>query len=239
MILVDDRTGSKELLAYLSPHITTLTTLDSGDAAFLGYGPDGPMTYPVGIERKAFGDLISCFGDGRLSGSQIPKMTNQYKRIYLIVEGKPRVTKTGNIILPRKVDGETKWVESKYTYRQLDNFMNSLEEEIHVQVKRSFDIQETAWQIEDLYFRWTKPTHNSVYTFDTSQEPVQYVKPSFKKRVAAQLDGIGYGRADAVAETFDNVYHMVTAQEEEWREIKGIGKTLAKKVVAQFRGIKL
>lgn len=236
MILIDDRKGSKELAAYL-PNLATLTTLDAGDAAFLGYGPDGPMTYPIGIERKAFGDLITCFGDGRLSGSQIPKMTGCYKRIYLIVEGRPRTTKDGHLLLPRKQDGVLKWVESKFTYRQLDNFLNSLEEELHIQIKRSFDMRETAWQIEDLYFWWSKATHNSQFNFDTSAEPFQLAKPNLRKRVAAQLAGIGWGRAGSVAAYFPSVWEMVNATEQEWMKIAGIGKTLAKKVVAQLRGL--
>jgi len=55
-------------------------------------------------------------------------------------------------------------------------------------------------------------------------------KPSLARRVAAELPGIGIGKSGAVADHFKTVRKMVEADEQEWTEVAGIGKTLAKKI---------
>lgn len=238
MILVDKRIGSKELTAYLPDGLYQLTDLDSGDVAFLGYGPDGPLTYPIGIERKAFYDLLESFKDTRLN-QQIQKMSNCYRKVYLIVEGRPRMSHDGHILMPRKVDGKTAWVESRVTYSQIDNYLNTLCDELHIQVKRSFNLEESAWQVLDIYNHCSTDKHGSHLRTDSAWEINPFMPPSFKYRVAYQLDGIGDKKADLVASQFKSVYDMAIAEENQWKTIQGIGKTLAKRIVAQFRGQKV
>jgi ERCC4-type nuclease len=68
---VDSRTGSKELLPLLR-HTgirAELATLDCGDFAVTGNGPEGQTE--VGFERKTYGDLIDSLRSGRLAGDSM------------------------------------------------------------------------------------------------------------------------------------------------------------------------
>ena len=240
MLLIDKRVGSREL-AELSDELPvgsyTLTDLEAGDVAFLGYGPDGPLTYPVGIERKAYYDLVQCFEDGRLN-SQIRTMSQLYRRIYLIVEGRPRTTPDRHLLVPRQRSKKVEWVESRLTYASIDNYLNTLTDEYHVQVKRSFSLKETIWEIQDIFAHCSSERHSSHLKLDTTWQINPFQEPSFKKRVAIQLDGIGELKSDEVIAHFGCVLDMANSPEEEWRKISGIGKVLARKIVNQFRGVK-
>jgi ERCC4-type nuclease len=234
-LLIDRRVGSKELVTYLPEGSYTLTDLEAGDVAFLGYGPDGPLTYPIGIERKTYYDLLECFKDTRLN-QQIQRMSNYYKKVYLVIEGRPRVNHVGQILVPRKVNGKTDWVESRITYSQIDNYLNTITDEAHIQHKRSFNLEESCWQILDIYNHCSTDKHGSHLRIDSRWEINPYMPPSFKYRVAYQLDGIGDKKAELAAASFKSVYDMAVAEEDQWKMIPGVGKTLAKRIVAQFRG---
>lgn len=239
MMLLDKRIGSKELTAYLPEGSYQLSDLESGDVAFLGYGPDGPMTYPIGIERKVFYDLLECFQDTRLN-QQLQKMSLAYHKIYLIVEGRPRINRTGKILVPRKIEGKTQWVESRFTYASIDNYLNTLVDEVHVQVKRSLSLEETCWQVMNIYNHCSKESHRSHLRIDKTWEINPWMPASFEERVAQQLDGIGENKVKLVAAMFSSVGVGESGQitEEEWQKIPGVGKTIAKKIRLQLQGKK-
>lgn len=239
MLLIDSRIGSRELSAYLPRGSYELTYLDSGDVAFLGHGPDGPMTYPKAIERKRAYDLLDSFKTGRLN-SQIEKMLLNYKQIYLIVEGKFRVNRSNqHILVPITVNNKTEWKESKFTYATIDNYLNTLTTEVHIQVKRSWDLQETVWQIWDIYTHSNTEKHASHLKLDTTWEVNPFMPASFEKRVAAQLEGVGDKKAGLAAEHFASAREMANATEEQWQKIPGIGPLSSKRIVAQWNNVKL
>lgn len=230
MLLLDSRVGSKELAAYLPPGSYQLTYLDAGDVALLGFGPEGPMTYPIVIERKTVYDLLNCFRDGRLN-TQIQRMSGNYKQIYLVIEGRFRINKDNQHIL---VPMGRRWTESKITYGMIDNYLNTLVDEVHVKVKYSHTLQETAWQVWDIYTHCNTEKHSSHLKLDTTWEINPFMPPSFEKKVVAQLDGIGNEKADEIVKHFKSIHDMVNATEVVWREIPGIGKVLARSIVSQF-----
>jgi len=237
-LLVDSRIGSRELAAYLPTGSYELTYLDAGDVAFLGFGPDGPMTYPKVIERKRAYDLLDSFKTGRLN-SQIEKMLPNYRQIYLIVEGKFRLNKNNqHILVPITINNKTEWKESNYTYSIIDNYLNTLTTEVHIQVKRSWDLQETAWQIWDIYTHSNTEKHSSHLKLDTTWEVNPFMPASFEKRVAAQLDGVGSIKAGLASEYFKSARDMANATEEQWQNIPGIGPRSSKKIVAQWNNQK-
>ena len=236
-MLLDRRIGSKELKAYLPEGSYQESILESGDVAFLGYGPDGPMTYPIGIERKVFYDLLECFHDTRLN-QQLQKMSLYYRKIYLIVEGKPRVNRNGHILVPRKIGGKTQWVESRFTYASIDNYLNTLVDEVHIQIKRSFSLEETCWQVMDIYNHCSKESHGSHLRIDKTWEINPWMPASFEERVAQQLDGIGDKKAGLVAATFPAVGQWGQITEEEWQKIPGVGKVIARSIRSQLQGKK-
>jgi excinuclease UvrABC nuclease subunit len=49
--------------------------------------------------------------------------------------------------------------------------------------------------------------------------------------MAKELDGIGWTRANDVAEHFSSVRDMINAPESEWKKIPGIGKKIAKSII--------
>jgi ERCC4-type nuclease len=63
-----------------------------------------------------------------------------------------------------------------------------------------------------------------------------WLKPSLVRRVATQLEGIGWEKSAAVAAKFSSVLDMIVATEAEWQTIPGIGKGLAARAVRQLLG---
>ncbi len=240
MIMVDDRIGSKDLVTLLPPDLCKRMRLDAGDAAFWGYGPEGPLTLPVGIELKNVADAISCMKSGRLVGEQMPKLSQVYKRVYLIIEGQFRASPKGTLESFSWYKGQPTWSSigsSTISYHMFDSWINTLAEIGRIVVKRSLDRKETAAQVLGLYRWWTKDysEHRSLMAFDSSQEPLLLTKPSVKRKVAACLPGIGWSKSENVASHFQSITDMANAGEAEWLKIDGVGKTLAKKIVAALK----
>lgn len=253
MILVDKCIGSRDLIddGYLSPDCAMLSDLVDigGDFSFLGSGPDG-LNLTIGGELKALSgrsqDALDSWKSGRFVGTQLPKMVRNYQRIYLIIEGVYRPGENGCIEVPKWVNSEARtqsweWVPLPFhtDYRQFDNWLNSLTESGKVRVKRTLDRFETARVIMDLYLWWQKDydDHRSLFGFDTSQAPVGEL-PSFKRRVAKEIDGIGWNKSEQVATYFPSVQAMSNAPMEDWMAIPGIGSSIAKKAYCQMRSLK-
>ncbi len=254
MILIDYRTGSKDLVGdgHLPPDVAQIADLGSPgpDAAFLGYGPGGPHTYPIAVEIKALSarsqDAWTSWRTGRLTGGQLPQFAQDYKRVYLIVEGVWRPGPQGEIEIPewtneRSYSGH-KWRPLAHApdYRTFDNFLNSLTEIGRIIVKRTADRTETARAILDLYLWWSKDyeAHQSLLTFDRSQEPTQLVRPTFKRRVAAELESIGWQKSEAIAKTFSSIHALANASVTDLMAIPGIGAKLAAQIWCELRGLK-
>src|SRR5688572_2290800 len=87
-ILVDRRTGSKDLIALLPRGYGELTELEYGDAVIVGYGPDGPVT--EAFERKRLSDALSCLMDGRFAAHQLRGLRNDYDFVWLVIEDEIR-----------------------------------------------------------------------------------------------------------------------------------------------------
>lgn len=243
-LLIDSRVGSKEVEASLL-HLgckCKLFPLEFGDFAFEGSGPDG--TYLIGIERKVIGDMLDSMRTGRLSGHQIPGMSQMYERQYLIVEGLYRANRDGYIEVLSRNGNKNAWGplrgREQFLYAELDNFLNSIEEHTSFRVKRTGNIQETAAVVSNLYNYWQKKyeNHRAHKAFYTAPDPVRLYPPSFPVRVAKESVGIGQIKAGAVAKHFKTVRAWANAEPEEWMKIEGIGKTMAKKIVGEIRGEK-
>lgn len=239
MIIVDERMGSKDLIPYLPPEITKKMRLEAGDVAFFGHGPDGPFTFPVGIEHKTVGDAINSFQTKRFVGEQYPKMADLYRRIYFMIEGEYREGPDGKLVVPDWSTGKLKWVSHGWqtTFRQFDNWQNSLTETGKVIFKRSLNKSESACQIVDLFYMWTKDysTHSSLFAFDKSQQPPQISKPTLTRLIAAQIPGIGWELSKRADDTFASPINLVNATEEQWQKVPGIGPQKAKKIVSVLK----
>jgi ERCC4-type nuclease len=234
VLTIDARVGSRELMHYFPEGLAELGHLQFGDASFVGNGPEGCPVL-VGIERKELQDMLKSILDGRFAGHQLPGLLRDYHQTYLIVEGKFRADpNTGLLQTPfNKGWRDHQFGTKRWLYRDLDCFLMTMENRYNIRVRRTFDKRETALLISNIHHWWTDKAfeeHKAGQGFDYSGEPI-LLPASLLRRMAAQLPGIGWKRAQAVEQFFGSVVDMVLAPSVAWRQIPGIGATVAGRVV--------
>ena len=241
---VDDRVGSSELIPLLPPGYAKLDRLDYGDVMWFGHGPDSCLV-PVGLEIKRVHDLLTSMTDGRLAGHQLPGLQNQYSFVYLVIQGLWGVdAETGLITQPQ---GHHKWVpishgSRRFMYTEVYGFLNTLTVQEGVVLLRTASFPDTALVVRALVRWWqrkpwdghlsSKPRHVK----GAPQGKAALLKPPLVRRVAAELPGIGWGKAAKVAAHFPSVLDMVLAREADWVSIPGVGKKLASWAVRSLQG---
>jgi ERCC4-type nuclease len=234
-ILVDNRAGSKELYPLLKP--AKLTRMQFGDVMFMGDGPDG-RPVPIGIEHKTLADVLKCITDARFAGVQLPGLVSNYEYVYLVIQGLHRPChKTGRLLVPRKKRGKLVWEPVQlgyraYTWNDLESWLTTMEVKAGVVVRRCNNRQDSALFIQGLYRWWTAKgwdRHMAHLQFHQPEvDKMLLTRPTLLRRIAAQIPGIGWTKSAAVEEHFGSVLNMVMANVEDWQEIPGIGKKLAK-----------
>ena len=240
MILLDRRIGSSDLYQPLRAFglAVELTTLDVADVAWLGRGP-GDEPVACGVEIKRIGDLIQSIHSGRLSGHQLPKLIRDYPHAWLLVEGRYR--SGGDGLLETKQGAQ--WLphgngRRPLMYREIEGFLTTLELRAGIHLRRTWDRPETAAVLAGLYHWWTGKAYEDhrahVALHGTIQDSQLIYKPSLRRRIAAELPGIGVEKSGAIADHFPTVRAMVEAGGEEWQTIPGIGKGLATKIVTSL-----
>jgi ERCC4-type nuclease len=216
-----------------------LTRLDYGDAAFCGNGPRGPVA--VGFEIKRVHDALQCMQDGRFAGRQLPGLVNTYDYTWLVLEGRFKPDFVSGLLL---VDGvrrrELALGSRRFMYRDLDNWVTTMEICAGIKCRRTADRQETARFLADCYGWWTKDFHDhhahlALHQDQGRPDAALFARPSVARMVAAQLPGIGYKKSAAVVKKFETVLEMVNANENTWAEIDGIGATMAERIVRALR----
>lgn len=237
MLFLDRRVGSGHYLETLLQLGTPaeLVTLDFADAAFLGHGHEGDHSVSVGIEIKKIHDLISSIDSGRLNGHQLPGLLRQYDAVWLVVEGLWRPSPVDGVLELHK---RGKWEalshgRRTYMFKEVDNFLTTLELKAGLRIRRTASSDETARMIAGLYGWWTNKTwaqhrsHLALHRPDTAM----LIPPPLRRRIASELPGIGHERSAEVARHFPNTLQMVNADVKEWTGITGIGKTIARRIV--------
>ncbi len=243
MILVDSRTGSKELLnliRYLGVDADLIDNLDA-DFQFCGNGPDGELL--IGVERKAISDLIDSITKGRLAGEQVGHMQATYDRNYLIVEGYFRRQQNTGLIETRAGAG---WrvASGKITYSQMNRFLCSIQEQADFRLWRTVDDRDTAAYIVDQYEWWSKPwlshrTHQTIYTPELRNPRAGHKatlfkrKPNLVERWLSNLTGVNELAWD-LAKHFGTGAHIVDYSVKDWQKLDGIGKVKAQKIVDEI-----
>lgn len=242
MITIDPRIGSIDLQSPLEScgMLTEVQPMDYGDFCFVGNGPTGPCL--VGVERKRLRDMLGSMRSGRFSGHQLPGLLTTYEFVYLFVEGRFCSNATGILCEPRRGSGIQPVVlgTSMFDYSELDNYLCSIELQTNIRIRRTHSAEDTAIQISDLY-RWFNNK-----TWDDHRAHVQFHTPApmlsvpgrmgFKRRVAKELPKIGWEKSRDIAAHFLSVQAMANAEKSVWMDIPGIGKTLAAKIMAAWRG---
>jgi ERCC4-type nuclease len=235
VIYVDDRVGSRELTVPLlrAGYPTELQRLAFADVAFAGRGPDGDCL--IGVERKTVPDLVASILSGRLTIHQLPGLAESYAYAWLLVEGP----------LDERADGTLRYGgrEARASGAQcvkasaIRHFLHTVELQTSIRVLRTASTLDTVQAIGHLYTWWRRKAwdehagHLPIATVKHLLNPWGD-KQSLTARMAQQIRGLGYKRADVVASTFGSPLAMTTADEDDWRRIDGIGPTLARRIVA-------
>jgi ERCC4-type nuclease len=249
MMLLDDRTGSGDLLPLLKSMGVRVehTRLEYGDVAFHGNGPGGSPVF-VGVEVKTVSDVLQCIGDGRFSGHQLPGLVQTYDQVWLLVEGSYRADQRSGLLQVFKAhrNGGRFWADaitgrsSRAMYRELDSWLLTMEIKCGVRFRRAHDRDETARILANLYNWWTSKewdehrSHLQLHT--TTPDAAMLRKPSLLRMVAAQLPGVGWGKSQTIEKSFGSIREMVQADEKRWAKIDGIGKVMAKRLVEAVNG---
>lgn len=240
MILVDPRAGSRELVAPLMKAGLPVEeeTLDFGDIAFRGRG-EGGVPLLVGLEHKKLPDLVQSLNSDRLVGHQLRGMVETYDRPHLIIEGDWDHDKTGRVVVFGGLKGRRVPLKGAPLAAVLEQRILTLETRGGLRVRWTRNQKETVRYVSALFRFWNDRdldqhrSHLAVHSPDLDR--ALKIPLSLKRMVAAQLPGIGFERSRAVDTYFKSIWSMVNASEKEWMQIEGIGKTLAKRLVAACR----
>lgn len=239
MILVDNRSGSKELFPLFPRGRARLTRLEYGDFAFSGNGPE-ETPWLVGVERKTISDLVQCIGSGRMSGNQLEGLVNGYNIVYVVVEGLFKAADDGRLM----TWGFGKWKKfdhgRPFMLRDIFLFLHTLENVVGLKTWKTRTKEETVEWILSLHQWWTVKEWDEHHAH---QQPHTNLSPdltphSFERRVAACLKGVGWVRAKAIADTGASVMDWCDWWMKEWQEVEGIGPVLAESIIAELRGEK-
>ena len=224
MILVDERIGSRELLAPLQRAglEAELSHLDFADIAFLGRGIGGAPLM-IGVELKRLPDLVQSITTDRLAGHQLPGLLRTYdpdltgQRVYLVVEGEWKTDRNGRLV--RRVGaGMWKPMQGSPPASALRKRLLTLATRAGVTVWMTASRVETVAFLTDLYRFWADSdldshrSHLAIYSPDVDSRLLS--TPSIFRQVVAQLPGVGMKVAEA-AETYfkGSLYAAMTASE--------------------------
>lgn len=241
MILLDPRVGSN----HLAPIFTAMkvpfeiSSLEFGDCAFLGNGPDGPVR--VGIEIKGGrggSDFLQSMQSGRLVGHQVPGLAEAYERRYLVIEGL-RPTRKGVLWTPPRRGGRARPIFMADVHR----FVTGLEES-GLRIRYTRDPEHTARVIaKELLGFWEKDYHSHTSISVLYQAPIftlhreDETTMRIRRVVKALKAGIGDGRSKAVAHHFGSIDALVNAEEAAWTGIEGVGKKTIGEAIRVIREV--
>jgi len=239
MIIVDDRVGSAELLKYFPPGEAKLGRLEYADFSFSGKGPlDIPWL--VGVERKSIRDLLACMASGRLAGRQLIGLLNGFNAVYLVVEGYFKADAKTGVLLTL---GDGGWHtlhmgKRSFMLRDVWLYLNTMAVKTSVMWNTTQNPRETARFVSTLHRWWTfKEYAEHRSHLQPYQAPIAHIgRHSTVDRIALQLPGVGWERAQEVGRHFGSVAEMVTADKAKWLSVPGIGKKLADSIMKELRG---
>ena len=240
MILIDGRTGSKELIPYLQRISMNVkierANLEYGDACFEGHGPQGGIC--VGIERKSLSDILNCIDDARFAAHQLPGMKAMYGYNIMMVEGvwKPDSV-TGYLM---ECIRTLEWRPLRYRtqmtrYSKLFRFLLTLQV-AGMSVIITRDMEHTAYNILECYQYFQKKwaDHTSLLETQKLNMPSLTGRPSLVRRWASELDGIGVKHGMEAEKLFKTPFDLARSDESDWIKVPGVGAKLARSIVKQI-----
>jgi ERCC4-type nuclease len=225
-----DRTYTEELASHLDslkvPY--QIVGLRFADVAFLGEGPEGPVS--IGIEVKRVPDLLTSLTGGRLLGHQVPGLLEDYDRAWLIVEGVTRLSRRTGLLEGPRGGG---WRGLGYgkrpaRWKDIEAALAKIEYQGRIPVRRTRSTYETAATLRVLYDYCSKPwdKHSPWAQASVVREPMvpDTTCPTERllRQIASCLPGVGWDRAVKAAKYFPSVELMLEADEATWRDALGL-----------------
>jgi ERCC4-type nuclease len=230
-ILIDDRVGSRELLKHFAPSTAELCHLAFGDFTFVGNGV-GEEAWMIGVERKTIPDMVNSLSSGRFVGHQLVGLLENYKRQYLILEGRFLATREGLLTYGQRPHGKG------MMYRDFVGRLETLTEMTGMRVIHTVDEYDTVARVKALAHWWGRPygshkSYKGTYEF-TNCKSAELVKAGLVRRWAQCLTGIGYDKALAAEKVFSSARALALGTVAEWKKVEGVGDVLAEKVVKEI-----
>lgn len=254
MIYIDPRAGSNKLLEKFHEAEREPMTLEGGDIAFFGEGPENALWF-IGIEYKKVDDLAACIKTSRFTGEQLPNMMKLFDVSFLLIEGVASMDWATGQMMKRMGKAAYSLGISHQAYT---NYLTSIA--VHSAlagkpciIKHTTGIEDTVRVIEATYKWFQKPweDHKSISRPDlvTKFSKVNYDlellrtgpgDPDYPKLILRkslfQLDGIGWAAAGKAADRFGTIEAALAAGEKDWREIEGFGPGRAKLAFKALHG---
>lgn len=249
MIRLDYRTGSGELEPLFKQYGIKVekTTLANGDFDWIGRGPNGVSVSVVAERKRLDSDLIDSMFYKRLSGKQLPGMSDDYDYGYLIIEGIWQVGLDGQIEVPagRDRNGKMLWRSLGVHSRVVHNYVMGLSFRAGLQPWKTKNDKETVSFIVDQYRMWTEKSwdehkcHEAVYApaYSNNGRRLQLTtrKIPVIEKILMQLPGLdsrakqvaAHLTSEAGAGWLDYMNDMTVKQ---WADVKGVGKVGAKRI---------
>ena len=196
VVWTDYRTGSKELLPLLRKTGVDAqeTTLDAGDFAFAGNGPDGDVQ--IGVERKTLPDLVTSLRDGRLPGLQLQKIRDTYDMAWLLVEGEIASDRMGRLY-GRLGSRKRAALPGSLTEDSLIKSLLTLELQGGFRIARTRDMRQSAAWIASCARWWTDKEWDEHSTLSTPYQRTMVPVSLFCDR-AMKLPGVGLAVAKSL-----------------------------------------
>lgn len=246
MLLIDYRQGSADLapdLARLGLSVYhdskgRLPTLEAADVAFVGKGAGGTAV-GIGIELKRLSDLVSSLRTGRLSGEQLPKLTdkaNEYDHVWIIVEGRWSVDKQGQVIVPFR--RRRRFGPATEEWRPLEGSMNASEMQKQLltlelcggmHVRFTNEKVDTVRFIYDLYRWWNDKSMDRHQSHLRPHDATGFLHISPFRATVMKFPHLGQRASLAVEKHFTNtkgrasLRRAVCASVDEWAGVEIVG----------------
>jgi len=244
IILIDPRTGSRELLPLLlkTGCEAELAGADlPGDFMFEGNGPDGNVL--VVIERKTIEELLTVVRDRRLAGTQIGGMLDVTEISFLIIEGIWGKNDYGRVDIMKH--GRYYEAHGSHDWGGVWSFLLTIALQSSVMVIQTHNEEETAAWIANCERWFQKPwdahkTSKEFYVPKLSLSPKERASghwrtksASVKERWLAAIPGLDR-LAIELAKEFRLPRDIVF--EHDWQKYDGIGEGREKAIMEAIHG---
>jgi len=165
----------------------------------------------VGVERKRLYDMLTSIRSGRFSGEQLPKLFSRYDYITLILEGTDtwRTNYQSGLLETRRGRDWAPVAIGKQNFLglELESFLNDIATCTPIKIVRTRDPKDTVCHVMGLMHSFNKPwskRHHHI-AIHQPQEYATLGKASTVRRMAFQLDKVGWEKSAEIEQAFPSV----------------------------------